>query len=307
MKFKDYYEILGVERGAAQEEVKKSYRRLARKFHPDVSKEKDAEERFKAVNEAYEVLGDARKRAAYDQLGVHRGGQEFRPPPDWRERFGQRGAGASDFGGMNMADLFAQMFGGHGGRQGFTGHARGRDEEVVVRLSLEDAFHGVERSLQLSSPGQAARTLNVRIPAGVLPGRRLRVRGKGGVSGHGLASDLILSIEVEPHPLYRLDGKDIVLETPLAPWEAVLGTSITVPTLTGNVRLRIPAGSGGGQKLRLSGRGMPDASGAGDLLVLPRIVVPAEVSAEVRALYERLAELSKFDPRPNFPQEDSGG
>jgi curved DNA-binding protein len=308
MKYKDYYKILGVPRDASSAEIKKAYRRLARKYHPDVSKEKNAEEHFKDVNEANEVLGDAEKRAAYDQLGSSfRSGQEFRPPPDWGARFGQGGFSQGDFGGMDFSDMFSQMFGmgagGHAGRQGFAGGMRGRDVEATLQLSLEEAFHGVEKSVQLASPGYPAKTVKVRVPPGVLSGRRLRVRGKGEASSHGQAGDLLLTIEIGLHPLFRLEGKDIYLDVPLLPWEAVLGTTITVPALSGSVRLRIPAGAKAGQKMRLAGKGMPDASVAGDLYVVAQIVLPPKMSDEERALYEQLANVSRFDPRPNFPKE----
>lgn len=307
MKYKDYYKVLGVARDASADEIKKTYRRLARKYHPDVSKEKDAEEHFKEVSEAYEVLSDAKKRAAYDQLGAHRSGQEFRPPPDWGSRFGRGGFSQSDLGGMDLGDLFAQMFGmGAGasaGHQGFSGGMRGRDVEATVRLPLEEAYSGVEKALHLAAPGQSPRMVKVRIPAGVLSGRRLRVRGKGGSSMHGEAGDLLLQIEVEPHPLFRLEGKDILLDLPVMSWEAVLGANIAVPTLSGNIRVRVPAGAKTGQKLRLPGRGMPEADGKGDFYVVIRVVVPAEVSDEERELYERLSKLSRFDPRPDFPKE----
>ncbi len=309
MKYKDYYKILGVGREASADEIKKAYRKLARKYHPDVSKEPEAEERFKEVNEANDVLSDPEKRAAYDQLGYYQSGQEFRPPPGWGERFGG-GFGGADMGGMDFSDLFAQMFGGgmHGGRgfggaQGFRGAAKGRDVEASLSISLEEAFHGCERSLNLTAPGQAARTVNVRIPAGALPGNRLRVPGKGGHSAHGPAGDLYLTIDVTPHKLYRLDDKDIILETPITPWEAALGTTVTVPTLTGSVRLKVPAGARSGQKLRLAGKGMPSAKGAGNFYVLLQIVLPSELSEEEKRLYEQLQALSRFDPRPQFPKD----
>ncbi|HEX8978720.1 MAG TPA: DnaJ C-terminal domain-containing protein [Parasulfuritortus sp.] len=306
MKYKDYYKILGVARDAATDDIKKAYRRLARKYHPDVSKEKDAEEHFKDVSEAYEVLSDAEKRAAYDQLGAYRSGQEFRPPPDWETRFGQGGFSQADFGGMDFSDLFSQMFGhaggAHAGRHGFGGAGmRGRDVEATLRLSLEEAYQGVEKSLQLASPGHASRTVKVRVPAGVLPGRRLRVRGKGETSMHGQAGDLLLQIEIGAHPLFRLDGKDIMLDLPIAPWEAVLGATVTVPTLGGSVRIRIPPGAKAGQKMRLTGKGMPDPHGNGDLYAVMQVVVPSSVTDEERELYSKLAGLSRFEPRPNFP------
>lgn len=305
MKYKDYYKVLGVPRGASSDEIKKSYRRLARKYHPDVSKENDAEEHFKDLSEAYEVLGDEKKRAAYDQLGAYRSGQDFRPPPGWGATGGRGGFSQADFGGMDMGDLFSQMFGmgKAAGQRGFSAGMRGRDVEATVRLSLEEAYAGVETSLQLAAPGQSPRTVKVRIPAGVLPGRRLRVRGKGGPSMHGDSGDLLLHIEVEPHPLFQLDGRDILLDLPVTPWEVVNGASVAVPTLAGNVRVRIPAGARSGQKLRLAGRGMPEADGKGDFYVVIRIVMPSELSDEERELYERLGKLSRFDPRPNFPKD----
>lgn len=306
MKYKDYYKILGVTRDASADDIKKAYRKLARKYHPDVSKEKDAEEHFKDVNEAYDVLGDKEKRAAYDQLGAYRSGQEFRPPPDWGTRFGQGGFSQADFGGMDLSDLFAQMFGMGGGvhaRQGFSGGMRGRDVETTLHLSLDEAFHGTEKTLQLASPGQAPKVVTVRVPAGATSGKKLRVRGKGETSMHGQSGDLLLLIEVDPHPLFRTDGKDLLLDLPVTPWEAVLGTVVQVPTMGGSIRIRIPAGARAGQKLRLAGKGMPDASGKGDLYAVVQIVVPQELSEEERRLYEQLAEISRFDPRPKFPKD----
>ncbi len=313
MKYKDYYQILGVARDATTEDIRKAYRRLARKYHPDVSKEPDAEERFKEVNEANDVLSDPEKRAAYDQLGRYRSGQEFRPPPGWGERFGQGGPGGADFGGMDFGDLFSQLFGGLGGGPGFRGGrgfqeagfgaARGQDVEAGVTLTLEEAYQGTERSLSLAAPGQVPRTLRVRIPAGVLPGGRLRLPGKGGRGAHGAAGDLYLAIQLAPHSLYRLEGRDIYLDMPIAPWEAALGARVSVPTLAGAVRLKIPAGARSGQKLRLAGKGMPAASGAGDFYVQLQIVLPPKLSEAERALYEQLKSLSRFDPRPGFPKD----
>lgn len=303
MKYKDYYKVLGVARDAGADEIKKAYRRLARKYHPDVSKEAEAEEHFKDVNEAYEVLGDAKRRAAYDQLGAYHSGQEFRPPPDWGARFGRGGFSQADFGGMDLGDLFSQMFGMDTRRSGFASGMRGRDIEIVLKLNLEEAYAGVEKELQLASPGQAPRSVKVRIPAGVLPGKRLKVPGKGEASMHGERGDLFLKLDIQSHPLFELDGKDILLDLPVAPWEAALGANVTVPTLSGNVRLRVPAGAKGGQRFRIAGRGMADRQGKGDFYAVLRIVMPAEIGAQERELYARLAELSGFDPRSNFPRE----
>lgn len=301
MKYKDYYQILGVARGASADDIKKAYRRLARKYHPDVSKEPGAEEKFKDVNEANEVLGDPEKRAAYDQLGQYRGGQEFRPPPGWESRFGG-GFGGADAGGADFGDLFSQLFGMHAGHAGpgARGHGRVRDVETELSLSLEDAYHGVERAMQLGTPGKPPRQVKVRIPAGTLDGSRLRVPGKGNVSVQGVAGDLILKIGITAHPLYRLDGKDIFLDTPVTPSEAVLGASIDVPTPQGHLRLKVPAGAKSGQKMRLAGKGMPCRDGAGDFYVVLQVAVPPHPSEREKALYAELASATGFDPRAHF-------
>ncbi|MBI5331291.1 MAG: DnaJ domain-containing protein [Betaproteobacteria bacterium] len=293
MKYKDYYQILGVPRGAGQDEIKKAYRRLARKYHPDVSKETGAEERFKEVNEANEVLSDPDKRAAYDQLGRYRPGQDFRPPPGWG---GRQGADA----GMDFSDLFSQLFGGAGSAQARRGGApRGQDVEADLALTLEEAFHGVERQANIGGV-----TVRFRVPPGAQTGKRLKLAGKGQASPFGGAQgDLYLNIRVEPHPRYRLEGKDIYLDTPVTPWEAALGASLLIPTLTGNVRIKVAAGARSGQKLRLPGRGMPAKEGAGDFHAQLQVVLPESLSGEERALYEQLKALSRENPRPGFPQE----
>jgi len=306
MKYKDYYQILGVARDASKEDIKKAYRRLARKYHPDVSKVVGAEEKFKDVNEANEVLSDAEKRAAYDQLGTsYRPGQDFRPPPEWTG-----GAGGGDFSGADFSDLFSQLFGGRkqpgGNRQhGFhdAGAMPGQDVEASLTLTLEEAFHGVEKHLSLSAR-DGARDVKLRVPAGALPGKRLRLPGKGLRSPYGgPAGALYLVIQIAPHARYRLEDKDIYLDTPIAPWEAALGAAITVPTLNGNVRVKVPAGSRSGQKLRLSGRGMPATGGAGNFYVQLQVILPTTLSDAERTLYEQLAKVSIFDPRPDFPKD----
>lgn len=312
MKYKDYYRILGLERNASQDDVKKTYRRLARKYHPDVSKEKDAEEKFKEVGEAYEVLKDPEKRAAYDQLGSYQAGQDFRPPPDWEQRFGQ-GHPFSEFAGADFGDFFADLFGmgrQTGRRPGKGGAARGRNYETTVQVSLEEAFHGAERRLQLDMPettaqGQrvsAPRTITVRIPKGVSEGQKLRVAGKGGKGAHGGPSgDLYLNIQLLPHPLFKVSGHDVFLEVPIAPWEAALGAAVEVPTLEGRVRLKIQSGARSGQKMRLAGKGMPKPGGVcGDFYALLQVVVPPASSAAERTLYEELAKVSGFNPRSHF-------
>jgi curved DNA-binding protein len=305
MKYKDYYQILGVARDAKQEDIKKAYRRLARKYHPDVSKESGAEEKFKDVNEANDVLSDAEKRSAYDQLGYYQPGQDFRPPPGWAGRKGGFSGGA-DASGMDFSDLFSQMFGSEMGGRGHR-HSRaaprGQDVEASLTLTLEEAFHGCEKQINLSS-ASGQHSVKMRVPAGTLSGKRLRLTGKGEASPMGGAvGNLLLTLQVAPHPLYRLEGKDIYLDTPITPWEAALGGGLSVPTLAGNLRLKIPVGARSGQKLRLTGRGMPAADGTGDFYVQLQIVLPPTLTDEERALYEGLRELSNFNPRPAFPSE----
>ena len=311
MKYKDYYATLGVERSATPEDIKKAYRKLARKFHPDVSKEKDAEEKFKAVAEAYETLKDGEKRAAYDQLGSHAQGQDFRPPPDWEQHFAR---GQASFDDIDLADLFA----GLGGRGGFrradpNAPIAGRDYEASVRVTLEQAFHGTEIQLDVSVPElddngvahRVPRVVTVRIPRGVTDGQKLRVPGKGGkgVRG-GRAGDLYLDIAVTPHRLFRADGRDLFVDLPLAPWEAVLGASIALPTPAGTVNLKVPAGTRAGQQLRLAGRGLarPDGS-AGNLFAIVQIAVPTVTDDAQRTLYRQLADASNFNPRAHFERE----
>ncbi|MFO1310464.1 MAG: DnaJ C-terminal domain-containing protein [Burkholderiales bacterium] len=326
MKYKDYYGILGVQRSASADEIKTAYRKLARKYHPDVSKEKDAEEKFKEVSEAYETLKDAEKRAAYDQLGTYREGQEFRPPPDWARNFGGQhfggqpfgqgmGAGGAAFEDIDLSDLFAGLSGARG-RAGGGGRANrpvpGSDYEAVVRLSFDQAFHGTEVDLELSAlewdPEGGVRRVphrvRTRIPRGVTNNEKLRVPGKGGKGANGGPDgDLYLDIEVADHPLYRVSGNDLYIDLPLAPWEAVLGTSVDLPTPAGAVTLKVPAGTRAGQQLRLSGRGMTRGASSGHLYAIVRIEVPTVVDDEARALYRKLAEASNFDPRAKLAQE----
>jgi curved DNA-binding protein len=308
MKYKDYYKILGLERGAADEEVKKAYRRLARKYHPDVSKEANAKEKFQEVSEAYETLRDKEKRAAYDSLGSHRPGQDFRPPPDWFDRFGSGGAGGmrDDLRDVDLSDLFESM--GIFGRAGVRGRGPGRgmqfpgeDYEVTVRLRLEEAARGAERELRLNG-----RAIRARIPRGATDGQRLRLAGKGGAGANGGSpGDLYLHIVLEPHPLFRPsvgnEGHDLEIEIPLAPWEAALGAQIEVPTLDSAVSMKVPPGVKGGQKLRLAGKGLPKpGGGAGDLYAVLNVVVPEALSEREKKLYEELRAASKFDPRSRF-------
>jgi curved DNA-binding protein len=316
MKYTDYYAALGVERGASAEEIKKAYRRLAQKYHPDVSKEPEAEARFKEIAEAYQTLKDPEKRRAYDELGTRPQGEEFRPPPDWaRQHAG--GDGQFSFEDMDFADLFAR-FGARGGRGGgpFGGadlRMPGQDFEVPVEISVEDAFNGATLDLQLSMPeyddhGRVRRVphkVKARIPPGAVDGQRLRLPAKGGKGhGGGRDGDLYLDITLKPHPLYRPSGHDLYIDLPLAPWEAALGASVEVPTLAGAVNLKIRPGTSSGQKLRLAGRGLPRPQGsdkgsgnAGDLFAVVQIMVPAELSARERELYEQIRQASTLNPR----------
>jgi curved DNA-binding protein len=312
MKYKDYYAILGLKRDATADDIKAAYRRLARKFHPDVSKEKDAEEKFKEMAEAYETLKDPEKRAAYDQLGSYTPGQEFRPSPDWGEHFAR---GQGGFDDLDLSSLFAGLSGrqGRGGARRADRAMAGSDYEAVVRIPLEQAFHGAEIDLELSvlewSPDGGARRVphrvKTRIPRGVTDGEKLRVPGKGGkgVNG-GPDGDLYLDVEVTDHPLYRVSGQDIYIDLPLAPWEAILGTSVQLPTPAGAVALKVPAGTRAGQQLRLAGRGMARVGGAaGHLYAMVRIEVPTVVDDAQRALYRKLAETTNFNPRAHLEQE----
>ncbi len=291
MEYKDYYKVLGVARDASADDIKRAYRKLARKYHPDVSKEPNAESRFKDVAEAYEVLKDADKRAAYDQLGSDwRAGQGFTPPPGWSAghefRGGAGGAGFSDF----FDSLFGRGFAGVGGAR--RPSARAEDQQATVQIALEDAFHGSSRTVNLTQAGGRARTLEVRIPKGVRAGQRIRLSGQG--SGGG---DLYLEINFAPHRLYRLEGADLYLDLPITPWEAALGATVKVPTMGGPVELTIPVGSQSGDKLRLRGRGLPTTPTPGDQYVLLKIVAPKADTPAARELYQRLADELPFDPR----------
>jgi curved DNA-binding protein len=300
MKYKDYYKILGVSREASEDEIKKAYRKLARKYHPDVSKEANAKEKFQEVSEAYETLRDKEKRAAYDSLGSFRPGQDFRPPPDWFERFG--GGRAEDLHGIDLGELFESMgiFGRAQRRSGGFGRKAsfpGEDYEVPVRLTLEEAARGTERTVQLDG-----RAFTARIPRGATDGQRLRLRGKGGSGMNGgPAGDLYLQIALEPHPLYRVSGHDLDIDVPLAPWEAALGAEVEVPTLEGRVNMKVPAGAKTGQKMRLAGKGLPKpGGGAGDLYVVFGVAVPGTLTEREKQLYEELRKSSRFNPRARF-------
>jgi curved DNA-binding protein len=295
VEFKDYYQTLGVAREVPADEIRKAFRKLARKYHPDVSKEPDAEARMKEVNEAYAVLSDPEKRAAYDQLGRnYRPGEEFRPPPDWDAGFE---FSHHDFQGADFSDFFAELF----GRMGARGH--GQDHYAKVLLDVEDAFLGAARQISLRVPkvdagGRVAlesRTLNVKIPAGVREGQLIRLAGQG-AAGAGKPGDLLLEVHFKPHPRYRVDGRDLHVDLPVAPWEAALGAVLRVEVPGGALNVRIPAGAQSGRVLRVRGKGIP-AEPPGDLLLALRVVLPGADTPKARELYEQMARDLAFDPR----------
>ncbi|MBI3055816.1 MAG: DnaJ domain-containing protein [Betaproteobacteria bacterium] len=312
MKYKDYYRILGVARSATVEDIKKAYRKLAHKYHPDVSKDPEGEEKFKEVAEAYETLRNPEKRAAYDQLGSYQAGQDFQPPPDWGKQFGDSHFSFED---VDLADLFAGLAAGRHRAGPGTGQIRmpGQDFEVTADISLEEAYRGTEVELNLTVPEYDAKGLlhrvprifKVRIPKGATDGQRLRLAGRGGKGlNGGRDGDLYLNIALRPHPLFRVSGHDLYLDLPLAPWEAVLGATVEVPTLGGPVRLKVPPNTRAGQQLRLSRRGLPKPNGKeGDLFAIAQVVIPAATSERERELFRQLAEGSTFNPRGRFQQE----
>ena len=323
MQYKDYYELMGVERSATQDEIKRAYRKLARKYHPDVSKAADAEDRFKEVGEAYEVLKDPEKRAAYDQLGANwQNGQDFNAPPDWDAGFEFHGGGftgnhtSADAGAYS--DFFESLFGqgfrqAGGSRQGGFyqqgANIRGEDHHAKILIDLEDAMKGATRSISLREPAVDSsghvitkeRVLKVNIPKGVKQGQSIRLSGQGNPSpGTGKAGDLYLEIEFNPHSIYRVDGRDVYLDLPLAPWEAALGATVKAPTPGGPVDLKIKAGSSNGSKMRLKGRGIPASSAnnsAGDLYVILKVEVPPANTDEEKAVYEKMKQTFNFNPR----------
>ncbi|KAF0163855.1 MAG: curved DNA-binding protein [Rhodocyclaceae bacterium] len=307
MKFKDYYEILGVPRSATQDDVKRAYRKLARKYHPDVSKDADAEVRFKELGEAYAVLKDPEKRAAYDQMGSQwKTGQDFQPPPGWDAGFEFSGA---DFGagpGGDHSDFFEALFGRHAkaGQRAHM-HAQGQDHHAKVLVDLVDAYRGARRAISLRMPMLDAqghvttqeRTLEVSIPKGIRAGQHLRLAGQGAPGlGDGAAGDLYLEIAFKPDAQFRADGRDVYVDLPLAPWEAALGTSVTAPTPEGQVQLTIPPGSAAGRQLRLKGRGIPGTP-PGDLYVTLSIALPPADSEAAQEAYRAMGKAFDFNPR----------
>jgi curved DNA-binding protein len=310
MQYKDYYKVMGLSRTATQDEVKRAYRKLARKYHPDVSKEKDAEAKFKELGEAYEVLQDPEKRAAYDRLGSNwKAGEDFRPPPNWDEGFEFKGGGFTGGDAGAFSDFFGQLFGRAGFRptdreqHGF--HARGQDSHAKIYINLEDCIRGATRNISLSTPEMDAqgyvqvkhRSLNIKIPKGIKPGQHIRLAGQGTPgSGGGKAGDLLLEIAFNNHPLYRVSETDIYLDLPVTPWEAKLGAKIKVPTPEGIVDLKIPPHSQQGTKLRLKGRGLP-AKIPGDFFVVLQIALPPANTEEAKALYLKMQHEFDFNPR----------
>jgi curved DNA-binding protein len=323
VEFRDYYKVLGVERSATAEQIKSAWRRLARKYHPDVSQVPDAEARFKEMQEAYEVLRDPEKRAAYDQLGAQwKSGEQFRPPPDWGSGFefrgGRGGPGAGrarrageaadgEFDERGFSDFFSSLFGG-GSPFAARGVRGGRDHHARIDVPLEAAFHGTTTLLELKRPELKSdgtlevhtHTVRVTIPAGVTEGQLVRLAGQGeaGPEG-GRAGDLYLEVHILPDPHYQLDGRDVTLTLPVAPWEAALGASVTVPTLGGPVQMRIAPGAQSGQKLRLRGRGLPGPP-PGDQYVQLKVVLPPASTPEARSLYEQMRSALDFDPRADL-------
>lgn len=315
MEYKDYYQTLGVAKTASEDEIKKAYRKLVRKYHPDVSKESDAQAKTQEINEAYGVLGDAEKRTAYDELGrgnQYRAGQEFRPPPDWGRGFGGGGAGGpggagqGGFGGVDsdfFSDLFANFGGGGGGRRRQQAPQRGEDSHATLTIDLSDSYQGATRTISLMVAERDAqdrivtreRNLSVNIPKGVTAGQQTRLSGQGqpGAAGPG---DLYLEIQFRADARYRLDGRDVYQTVPVAPWELALGGEIEVTTPSGKVNVTVPAASQSGRKLRLRARGLPGKE-AGDLYLLLEVVLPPATSDKARELYQTMARELAFNPR----------
>ena len=317
VKYKDYYDILGVPRTASEADLKAAFRKLARKYHPDVNKSAGAEERFKEINEANQVLSDSAKRRQYDQLGAGwQTGDDFEPPSGWQVH-GHPGMGGHT---TDFSEFFESLFGGLGGAQGFGGQEQvfsrrrmretpGADQQVGVRIPLEDSLHGAEREIsfqvrQAAPDGRVetdTRTIKVKIPRGIVTGQQIRLTGQGAPgTGRAPAGDLYLLVELEPQPHLRAEGHELYSDLPLAPWEAALGADVVLPILGGGIELHVPAGTSSGQKLRLRGKGIPNPRGpAGDLYVEIRIVTPNVLTKRERELWDALAKESKFDPRGN--------
>jgi curved DNA-binding protein len=305
MEFKDYYKILGVERTATADDIKGAYRKLARKYHPDVSKESGAEARFKEIGEAYKVLHDPEKRAAYDQLGARwQPGQEFTPPPDWGAGFEFTRGTVSPEESVEFSDFFSSLF-GQFGRQAQSARAPGEDHHARIFIELEDAYTGATRGITLRAPQLDAqgrvvlreRTLNVQIPKGLREGQLIRLAGQGAAGiGGAPPGDLYLEVHFAPHSLYRVEAGDVFLTLPLTPWEAALGATVNAPTPTGAVEVKIPPGSQSGRKLRLKGRGIPGQP-AGDLYLVLEVVLPPADTEHAQRIYHTMARELAFNPR----------
>lgn len=314
MQYKDYYQTLGVKRDASLADIKKAFRKLARKYHPDVSKEPNAEARMKEINEAYTVLSDTEKRAAYDQLGRgYQPGQEFRPPPNWDAGFEFSGRGFNPSEAAEFSDFFAELFGRMRGGSSRAGgfytqsnfDTRGEDHHAKVLLDLEDSFNGASRQIALRVPRMDAqghvmldnRVLNIKIPKGVYEGQIIRLAGQGAPGmGTGKAGDLLLEVGFNPHPRFRIDGRNLHLALPVAPWEAALGAMITVNIIDSNLKVRIPEGTQSGRQLRLSGKGIP-SNPPGDLLLNIQVVLPPANTPKAKQIYQTMAQELAFDPR----------
>lgn len=305
MKYIDYYKVLGVERNATLADIKQAYRKLAHKYHPDVSTNPEGEEKFKEVAEAYATLKDPEKRAEYDKLGAHQNGEDFVPPHDWQETFRQGGAAFDD---VDLADLFASLRGAHRGGKPRPQH--GQTFEVAVPITLEQVYNGTEMTLNLTLPEADAqglmhrvpKTFKVRIPKGAANDQRLRLAGKGGpgING-GKPGDLLIIMKLQPNPLYRVEGKNLYMDLPLTPWEAALGAKVQIPTLGGTVEMNIPAGTNAGKQLRLAKRGLPGPDGSmGDLFAVVKIEIPHTTSEREHELFKQLAAESTFNPRAHL-------
>ncbi len=319
MEFKDYYKTMGVTKDATPEDIKRAHRKLARKYHPDVSKEKNAEAQFKDLAEAYEVLRDPERRAAYDQLGAnHHAGQEFRPPPEWASRQAAGGAGFDTGDGADHSAFFEELLrsmGGMGGGRSGAGRGaqatfdmHGQDQHARIQINIEDSYSGAARSLQLRIPDAETdrlqdRTIEFSIPKGIRAGQHIRLAAQGAPGmGRGSPGDLYLDVEFLPHRLYRVDKLDVYMDLPVAPWEAALGAEVEAPTPTGRVEVKIPPGSASGRKLRLKGRGLP-AKTPGDFYFVLQMVVPTATHAAEKKAYEDLAAAFKtFQPRANLTE-----
>lgn len=314
MQYKDYYKFMGLSRDASQDEVKRAYKKLARKYHPDVSKETDAEAKFKELGEAYEVLKDPEKRAAYNQLGANwKSGQDFKPPPNWDEGFEFKGGDFTGSDSHEFSDFFEQMFGRAGFQSPNTGrktteHLRGQDSHAKIHIDLEDSYRGATRNISLSTPEMSAqgelhvkhRCLNVKIPKGIKQGQHIKLAGQGNPGlGSGEAGDLFLELVFNNHPLYRVAETDVYLDLPVAPWEAALGAKIKVPIPDGSVELTIPPNSRQGSKLRLTGRGLPTKV-PGNFFVVLQIVLPPAKTDQAKEIYQNMQQTLGFNPRESM-------